>query len=148
VIVNTVAEPVVLDCAFCRIVDGKAEASTIHEDDQVVAFLDIRPVNPGHTLVVPKQHYPYLADLPEAIGAHCFTVAQRLAVAIRNSGLRCDGINMFVADGEAAFQEVFHFHLHVFPRFRGDPFKLSADWSVRPAREELDAIARQIRGAI
>ena len=135
------------DCVFCRIINGIAEASVIHEDEYTLAFLDSGPVNPGHSLIVPKQHFPYLADLPEAIGAHCFTVAHRIAMAIRKSGLPCEGINMFLADGEAAFQEVFHFHLHVFPRFRGDTFKSSADWSAKPPREQLDATARQIRTA-
>jgi histidine triad (HIT) family protein len=134
-------------CVFCRIVTGEAEASVVHDDATAIAFMTLGPVNPGHVLVVPKGHYPSLADLPEAVGAHCFTVAQRLAAALRRSGVRCDGINLFLADGAAAFQEVFHFHLHVFPRFTGDRFRITADWSVRPSRAELDAVAAQLRAA-
>jgi histidine triad (HIT) family protein len=76
-----------------------------------------------------------------------FSVAMRLAQALRASGLRCEGINLFLADGEAAFQEVFHTHLHVFPRFAGDSFRIDADWSNRSSRAELDVIAAQVREA-
>jgi histidine triad (HIT) family protein len=76
-----------------------------------------------------------------------FVTAMRLANALRASGLPCEGINLFLADGEAAFQEVFHVHLHVFPRYAGDTFRIDADWSTRPSRAELDAVAAQIRSA-
>src|SRR4029453_13486029 len=113
-----------------------------------LAFMDIQPVNPGHLLIIPKQHASFLADLREAPGPHLFRVAMRMAEALRRSGIRCEGVNLFLADGEAAFQEVFHVHLHVFPRFAGDPFKIEADWSVRPALAELDAVAATIRSAV
>ena len=74
-----------------------------------------------------------------------FIVAMQLAQALHNSGLRCEGINLFLADGEVAFQEVFHTHLHVFPRFAGDTFRIDADWSITPSRAELDAVAAQVR---
>jgi diadenosine tetraphosphate (Ap4A) HIT family hydrolase len=126
-------------------VAGRAPASIVHEDDRSLVAATIGPVNPGHLLVMPKQHAPYLDDLDDGIVAHLFTVARRTATAIRRSGLRCEGINLFLADGEAAFQTVFHLHIHVFPRFRGDAFKIDADWSVKPPREELDRVADQIR---
>ena len=75
-------------------------------------------------------------------------MGRRLAEVLRRSGLRCEGINYFVADGEAAFQEVFHFHLHVFPRFRGDPFKIDANWDDKPTDEELAIVATKIRAAL
>ncbi len=134
-----------VDCIFCAIVAGTAPASVIYDDAEVLAFLDIQPVTPGHLLVIPKRHAPLLADLDEATGARVFRVAMRLARALRASGLRCEGINLFLADGEAAGQEVFHVHLHVFPRFVGDSFRIDADWSVRPPRAELDAMAAQLR---
>ncbi len=133
-----------MDCVFCAIVAGQAPASRIYEDDLVLAFLDIQPVNPGHTLVIPKAHYPSLAALDPEAGAPLFRVAQRIAAALRASGLPSEGVNFFLADGEAAFQDVFHVHLHVIPRFKGDAFKISADWSQRPARAELDKVAAQI----
>ncbi|HYO29771.1 MAG TPA: HIT family protein [Thermomicrobiales bacterium] len=135
-------------CVFCEIVAGRASASVVFEDDAVVAFLDIRPVTPGHLLVIPKRHAAFLAEMEESEGARVFVVAMRLAAALRASGLRCEGVNLFLADGAAAFQEVFHAHLHVFPRFAGDAFKIDADWSVAPAREALDATAAEITRAL
>lgn len=135
-------------CVFCEIVAGRSPASVVHEDDRCLAIMTIGPVNPGHLLVLPRVHAPYLADLDEATGGHLFAVSMRMAAAIRASGLRCEGINLFLADGVAAFQEVFHLHLHVFPRFTGDDFGISADWSVSPSREELDTNAALIRRAI
>ena len=110
--------------------------------------MDIRPVTPGHLLIIPKRHAPYLADRDEATGARMFTVAMRLTRAVRASGLRCEGIKLFLADGEAAFQEVFHTHLHVIPRFVGDRLRIDADWSVSPSRTELDDIAAQVRAVL
>ena len=135
------------ECVFCEIVAGRVPASVVYEDETALAFMDIQPVNPGHLLIIPRQHASLLADLHEATGAHLFRIAMRMAEALRRSGIRCEGVNLFLADGEAAFQEVFHVHLHVFPRFVGDPFKIEADWSARPARAELDAVAATIRGA-
>lgn len=133
------------DCIFCAIVAGSAPASIVYDDADLLAFMDIRPVTPGHLLIIPKRHAPFLADLDEATGARMFTVAMRLAQAVRASELRCEGINLFLADGEAAFQEVFHTHLHVIPRFVGDRFRIDADWSVTPSRAELDEIAERVR---
>ncbi len=133
------------DCIFCAIVAGSAPACIVYDDADLLAFMDVRPVTPGHLLIIPKRHSPLLADLDEATGARMFTVAMRLAQALRDSGLRCEGINLFLADGEAAFQEVFHTHLHVFPRFVGDTFRIDADWSVTPSRTQLDDVATRIR---
>ena len=129
---------------FCAIVAGSAPASIVYDDADLLTFLTIGPVTPGHLLIIPKRHAPFLADLDEAIGAQMFTVAMRLARALRASGLRCEGINLFLADGEAAFQEVFHTHLHVFARFAEDTFRIDTDWSVTPSRAELDEIAAQV----
>jgi diadenosine tetraphosphate (Ap4A) HIT family hydrolase len=118
-----------------------------HEDDAVMALMDIAPVNPGHLMVLPRRHAAALADLDEETGAHVFVVAMRMAAAVRKSGVRCEGVNLFLADGEVAFQDVFHVHLHVLPRWQGDSFRVDADWSARPEREELDAVAASIRSA-
>jgi histidine triad (HIT) family protein len=106
-------------------------------------------VTPGHLLVIPTAHHAALGDLPEDLAAHLFVVASRLAAALRRSGLPCEGVNLFLADGEAAFQEVFHTHLHVFARTRGDGFTLDATaWSEPPpTRAELDDHAAAIRAA-
>jgi histidine triad (HIT) family protein len=134
------------ECVFCEIVSGRGEASFVHQDERLVAVMDLFPVNPGHVLVIPRRHEARLSDLDEQTGAKVFTTAMRLQRAIRESGVRCEGINLFVADGEAAFQDVFHFHLHVFPRFRGDGFRIEANWQ-EADRTELDRVAGQIRVA-
>lgn len=134
-------------CVFCDIVRGEAPASIVHADDVALAIMTIGPVNPGHVLVLPRRHAAFLADLDEETGMHLFKIAMRLAAAIRRSNVRCEGINLFLADGEAAFQEVFHVHLHVVPRFAGDTFQIDADWSATPSRAELDADAAELRRA-
>ena len=132
-------------CVFCEIISGHAQASIIYQDDIVIVFLDINPINPGHTLVVPKAHHAYLNEMDEATGMHLLKITMRTAQAIRKAGVNCEGINLFLADGEAAFQDVFHTHMHIIPRFKGDSFKISADWSSQPPRSELDLIAEKIR---
>lgn len=135
------------ECIFCAIVDNRAPGSVLFEDDHCVVFMDIGPVNPGHALVVPRLHAAGLADLPEESGMHLFKIAQRTAAAIRRTTIACEGINLFLADGEAAMQDVFHVHIHVIPRFAGDKFRISADWSQRPPRRDLDALAAAISAA-
>jgi histidine triad (HIT) family protein len=133
---------------FSDIVAARAPTSVVHEDDTVMAFMTIGPVNPGHVLVIPKERNVYLNDLDEETGAPLFRIKMRVARAIRGSGVRCEGINSFLADGEVAFQEVGHVHMHVFPRFAGDSFRIDADWSARPSQEELDEIAGKLRAAV
>lgn len=138
------------DCIFCRILAGELPASPVYRDERCAAFMDIQPVNPGHLLVVPLAHAAYLAELDPETGAQMFRVAQRLATALRSSGLRCEGVNLFLADGEAAMQEVFHVHLHVIPRYDGDGFglKFGDHYWQRPPRAELDQAAAQISAAL
>jgi histidine triad (HIT) family protein len=138
------------DCIFCKIVDRKVSASIVTENDVAVAFLDIRPINPGHTLVVPKEHAAGLADLKPHVGGKLFEQAQAVAAALRASGLPCEGVNFHLADGPAAGQEVFHVHLHVFPRFAGDGvgLRFGPRYGTMPPREELEQTASQIRKAL
>jgi|TARA_Y100000310_G_C20589008_1_gene766961 histidine triad (HIT) family protein len=135
------------DCILCSIIAGESPVSSIHEDDVALALLTISPINPGHVMVIPKKHFTYLDDMDEDTGMHLMKIALRVQKAIRNSGVHCEGINLFLADGEAAFQDVFHVHLHIFPRFKGDSFKINADFTVKPSREELDEVAEKIRQA-
>jgi histidine triad (HIT) family protein len=139
-----------MDCVFCKLLKGELEVSMVHRDDLCAALMDIQPVNPGHVLVVPLRHAPYLVDLYPEEGERMFLVAQRVAAALRKSGVRCDGINFFLADGEVAGQEVFHAHLHVLPRFPNDGFglRLPPTYSQRPERKELDQIAATLRDVI
>lgn len=136
-----------MSCIFCQIVAGSAPASLLYQDELCVAFLDIQPVNPGHLLVVPRQHAIDLATLDPADGARLFQVGQQMAQALRRSGLRCEGVNLFLADGEPAGQEVPHVHLHVFPRYAGDGFgmKFAPRYFQLPSRDELEAVAQKIR---
>lgn len=135
------------DCIFCKILEGELPASVVYKDDICTAFLDIRPVNPGHILVIPNQHAVGLSDLPEKTGAHLFKITQKMANRLKRSSLACEGVNLFLADGEAAFQEVFHVHLHAFPRFAGDGFKMSfgPQYGTITDRETLDAIAAELK---
>ena len=130
-------------CEFCEIVAGRAPASVVHRDDQCIAFMDIAPVTAGHLLVVPIEHATHLADLDREVGRTLFGLAQTLAAAIRRSDLKPEGINLFLADGEAAGQEVFHVHLHVLPRYRGDGFGLKLPAGLRPARRPRQAGQRR-----
>lgn len=135
------------DCIFCGVVEGRLPASRVYEDDVVMAFMDIRPVNPGHLLVIPKRHFEFMGDMDEETGAHLFRITLRVQQAMRRSLSKCEGINLFLADGAVAGQEVPHVHMHVLPRFVGDPFRLQIDYGPAPARRELDEMANKIREA-
>ena len=137
-------------CVFCEIVRGTAQSSAVYADDTVMAFMDIQPVNEGHVLVIPRAHAAHLSELDEETGAQLFRVAMKLSQAIRQSEVRCEGIDLFLADGEAAGQEVFHVHLHIIPRFRGDGFgfRFGPHYSILPERARLDEVAADIRQAM
>ena len=138
------------DCEFCRILAGELPSSIVYQDELCTAFMDIQPVNTGHVLVIPNKHAPFLADLDEEAGAQIFRIAQRVTAALRRSGVKCEGVNFFLADGEAAMQEVFHVHLHIFPRYTGDGFglHLPPHYADLPERTELDEVALKIRKAM
>jgi histidine triad (HIT) family protein len=137
-------------CIFCDVLAGQAPASIVFQDDLCCAIMDIQPVNPGHVLIIPARHAAGLAELDAESGAHLFRVGQRIAAALRGGHVRCEGVNLMLADGLAAGQTVFHVHLHVIPRFRGDGFglRVSPEYGRRPAREELDIIAERLRNAL
>ena len=135
---------------FSKILQGKVSASFVYQDEKVSAFMDIQPINPGHVLVIPNQEVASLTDLDEETGVHLFRIGHRIAKALRKSDLKCEGVNLFLADGQAAKQDVLHVHLHVFPRFRGDNFKWQFDrnYSDLPKRAELDEAAEAIKFAL
>ena len=142
------------ECVFCRIIEGALPSSMVYRDDVCCAFMDIQPVNPGHLLVVPREHSACLSKLNPETGSHLFAVAQRLAAALYSAGAgggpRCEGVNLFLADGSAAGQDVFHVHLHVIPRYAGDGFgfRFGPHYAHRPPRSELDGVAGAIRAAL
>ncbi len=135
-------------CIFCAIAARQAEASVVYEDDTVVAFMDLFPATRGHLLVVPRKHAVGLEDLDGATSAHVWSVGHDMARALRRSSLRCEGINVLLCDGEAAFQTVFHFHLHVIPRYAGDGWTIKPDDTQERDRTLLDGEARAIRDVI
>ena len=135
---------------FCAIVAGEAPAIRIYEDDDYLAILDIRPFTRGHTLVFPKRHLVDLTDTPPQTVADMATIGQRIARAARASGLHADGNNIAINDGKAAFQSVFHIHLHVAPRHSGDKLSFAKGLVVRrdPDREATGRILRDALAAL
>ncbi len=139
------------DCLFCKIVAGEIPSTAVLKDEHCYAFMDIRPINPGHVLVIPVRHAANLAELDAGSGAEMFKSAQKIAAAVRASGLDCEGINLHLADGPVAGQEVFHVHLHVIPRFSGDGFglKFPPDYQQEtPLEEEIQSAAARITAAL
>jgi histidine triad (HIT) family protein len=135
---------------FRKILDGELPAAFVYRDERVAAFMDIQPITAGHVLVVPLQDAATLAELHPDTGAHMFRIAQQIAAAIRKTDLKCEGINLVLADGVAAGQTVFHMHLHVFPRYADDGFRwqLPQRYFSPPAREQLDASCARIKAAL
>jgi len=132
-------------CIFCKIVAGEAPASIVYRDEHVVAFMDISPVVEGHVLVIPTYHTADLAGVTDDAGSRMFAIGRRAAASLRASGLPCEGINFFLADGVAAGQTVFHSHLHVIPRVRGDGLGFRHGLTRgRMSRLELDELAARL----
>jgi len=138
------------NCPFCKILAGELPGTVVYADEICTVLLDIQPINPGHLLVLPNEHHQELNDLPQESGKHIFGIAQKLALAVRKSGIRCEGINLFLADGKVALQDVPHFHLHIIPRFEGDGFGLqfSPRYAELPTRDELEKNAFHIQQAL
>jgi histidine triad (HIT) family protein len=137
------------DCIFCEILKGNEPASYTYQDDTVVAFMDIQPITHGHMLVVPRAHAVLMADVEETVAMRSFRVARQLGAVARKT-LGAAAVNLFVADGEEAFQDVPHFHVHVIPRYPKDGFGLTfpSKYGQPPSRAELETIAEAIRGAV
>ena len=134
------------DCIICKILAGELPSATVLESAEVVAFMDLRQPQPGHLLVVPRAHYQGLAELPPALGAALMQAAQRLAGALYRS-LSPAGINLYLADGAAAGQELLHVHLHLQPRAAGDGLlAIRAGEPSDPA--ELADLAARIRAGL
>ncbi|MCR6097012.1 HIT family protein [Salipaludibacillus agaradhaerens] len=134
------------DCIFCKIVSGDIPSKKVYEDDHVLAFLDISQVTKGHTLVIPKTHEENIYELSSASAEHVFKAAPKVARAIKNAFLP-EGINLLNNNGELAGQSVFHFHVHLLPRYgKGDGFgAVWHDHSSQYSNEDLINIAEKVQ---
>jgi histidine triad (HIT) family protein len=131
------------DCIFCKIIAGELPGQIVDQDERTVAFMDIHPATRGHLLVVPRRHARDLLEIDREDLQATVLAAQRLAHRVHDR-LGADGVNLLNARGAAAWQTVFHFHMHVIPRYSGDPLRLP--WDPTPGdREELAAVAEQLR---
>jgi histidine triad (HIT) family protein len=134
------------DCVFCKIIAGQIPATRVHEDEHTFAFMDIGQVNPGHVLVAVKQHAENLYSLDDAQAAAVARTSARLARAIRNA-FKPEGLSVYQANGKAAGQTVFHYHVHLVPRHAGDGMELT--WPVKnPPRESLEDYAGKLRAQL
>jgi histidine triad (HIT) family protein len=131
------------DCIFCKIVAGEMPAQIVDEDERTIAFMDISPGTRGHLLVIPRRHARDLLEIDAEDLKATIVTAQRLAQRVHDR-LGADGVNLLNSRGEAAWQTVFHFHLHVIPRYRDDPLRLP--WEPKPGDEdEIAAVADELR---
>jgi histidine triad (HIT) family protein len=124
------------DCIFCKILAGEIPANIVDEDERTVTFMDINPATRGHMLVIPRRHARDLLDIEQDELEAVAVAAQRAARKVHER-LRADGVNLLNSCGRAAWQTVYHFHIHVIPRYEGDPLRLP--WSPEPG--DMDEIA-------
>ena len=130
-------------CPFCKIVRKQAVASYVYEDERVAAFMDIRPLNEGHTLVILKRHFETIYDVPDEEVAHLYVIVRRIARAVKK-GVSAEGVTISQHNERAAGQDIFHLHVHVIPRYEGQ--KLPKFEEVKEApRERLDDVAQKIK---
>ena len=137
-------------CIFCAIVKGESPAVRVYEDDKTLVIMDRKPITNGHLLVIPKKHAEFLTELDDERVAEMFKVAKKMSLALKKSKLRCKGMNYLLADGAEAGQEVFHAHLHIIPRYRGDGFymHMPAKYENETSTEDLERVAAKIEAAL
>ena len=132
------------DCIFCKLANGVFPTNSIYEDDKFKVILDNGPATKGHALVLPKEHYDNLFEIPEDVLAGAAVVAKKVAATMKEK-LACDGLNLVQNNGEAAGQTVMHFHLHIIPRYENDGQHIL--WKpTSPSAEELEQIRDTITG--
>jgi histidine triad (HIT) family protein len=132
------------DCIFCKIVAGELPSERVDEDEHTVSFMDLNPWTRGHALVIPRRHSKNLYEVPEEDLRHTAAGAKRLAERMRDR-LGCDGVNLLNACEPAAWQTVFHFHIHVIPRYEDDPLRLPVQ-PEQASPDQLGAVAALLRG--
>ncbi|MDY6990623.1 MAG: HIT family protein [Thermodesulfobacteriota bacterium] len=136
-----------MDCIFCKIVSGEIPSVRVHEDDRVLAFMDINPINDGHLLIIPKAHAATIHDIAEADFLAVMSATRKLAAAVQKA-LNPDGMNLLQLNGEAANQVVPHLHVHIVPRWSGDKLAVSR-WDIVPGdMEKITSVGKQIQKAL
>lgn len=134
------------DCIFCKIAHGEIPSSTVYEDGMFRVILDLNPASKGHALILSKDHFKDICDVDEDVAAKVLPLAGRVGKAMKQS-LGCDGFNILQNNGEAAGQTVFHFHVHIIPRYNGEPAIVG--WNPgETTKEELENISFLIKKAI
>lgn len=133
------------NCIFCKISGGEIPSKTIYEDGEFRVILDISPATKGHALILPKEHYANIYEMPEETAARVMILARKLAVHMKET-LKCDGLNIVQNNGEAAGQTVFHFHMHLIPRYKQDGNEDKLCWKhLELSEEELQAIHQKLK---
>ncbi len=131
------------NCIFCKIANGEIPSKTIEENDMFRVVLDVGPATKGHALILPKEHYANLYELPEEVAAEALKLAKKVALRMKER-LHCDGVNLVQNNEEAAGQTVFHFHMHVIPRYKEDGQAIG--WRPgQPTAEELEAVCELLK---
>ncbi|WWR15824.1 HIT family protein [Lachnospiraceae bacterium JLR.KK008] len=133
-------------CIFCKIANGEIPSKTLYEDEDFRVILDLGPAAKGHALMLPKDHFADLYALSDETAAKVMKLAKKMA-GIMTDRLSCDGFNLVQNNGEVAGQTVFHFHVHLIPRYKGDGQRIKIGWTPgQPSEEELEEIRKQITG--
>ena len=131
-----------VNCIFCKLANHVFDTNIIYEDDDFTVILDVNPATKGHCLILPKEHYENIFELPEELTAKAFRLAKKLSSSLREK-LSCDGLNIVQNNGEIAGQTVFHFHIHLIPRYENDGQKIG--WKPgKPTNEELAALKEKL----
>ncbi len=137
------------NCIFCKIVAGDIPCNKVYEDQNVISFMDINPINKGHLLVIPKKHFQEVKDYDEETGMHLFNAAVKIEKALRKvDEIKLEATSFVMANGKAAGQEVFHSHLHIIPRYENDNMITKINRSEKTSAEELKNLAILINNKI
>jgi hypothetical protein len=131
------------DCIFCKIAAGEIPSRKIYEDKDLIAIMDLNPTSKGHSLIIPKEHCTNIYDIDEDIAAKVMKTAKKLATKM-TVALNCDGFNLLQNNGKTAGQTMFHFHMHLIPRYKDADNNMLKFTSVSFSDEEMDAIRNQI----
>lgn len=130
-----------MDCIFCKIANGEIDSAKVFEDDNVLAFLDVSPLTKGHCLVIPKAHFENIFNADENVLKNIISAAKNISNQIKTN-LGAKGVNLVNASGEKAEQSVFHFHLHIVPRYENDGLKMNDWWKTKAQKSDLEELKR------